>query len=64
MKEKYKEKLKQKGKLKTKVTTYDGVEQMLKAFQGLFKGENTGKALVRAINEQTNWGRLLVDNLH
>jgi NADPH-dependent curcumin reductase CurA len=48
----------EKGQLKTKCTTYDGIEHMLKAFEGLFKGENLGKCLVKAINEQTHWGRI------
>lgn len=47
--------LMQKGELKTKETTYNGFEKMLDAFLGLFKGENTGKAVVKAINVQTNY---------
>lgn len=36
------------GKLKVKETTYDGFGKMREAFYGLFKGENTGKAVVKA----------------
>lgn len=35
------------GKLKTKETVYEGFENMRNAFYGLFKGENTGKAIVK-----------------
>ncbi|CAF1082572.1 unnamed protein product [Brachionus calyciflorus] len=38
----------QEGKLKVKETTYEGFENMRSAFYGLFKGENTGKAIVKA----------------
>jgi NADPH-dependent curcumin reductase CurA len=47
-----------KGQLKAKNHTYNGIENMLAAFQGLFKGENVGKALVKTINEQTHYGNL------
>ena len=30
---------------------------MLEAFQGLFTGENIGKAIVQAVNEKTNYPR-------
>jgi NADPH-dependent curcumin reductase CurA len=36
------------GKLKVKETVYDGFENMRDAFYGLFKGENIGKAIVKA----------------
>jgi NADPH-dependent curcumin reductase CurA len=36
----------QEGKLKTKETEYD-FENMREAFYGLFKGDNTGKAVVK-----------------
>ena len=36
--------------LKFKETVFDGFENMPKAFVGLFKGENTGKAVVKASN--------------
>jgi hypothetical protein len=35
------------GKMKWRETIYDGIEKAPEAFIGLFKGENTGKALVR-----------------
>ena len=35
-------------KLKVKETEYKGFEKMRDAFYGLFKGENTGKAIVKA----------------
>ena len=34
---------------------YVGIESMPKAFVGLFKGENTGKAIVKAVNAHTNY---------
>ena len=37
-----------KGKLKVQETTYEGFDKMRDAFYGLFKGENTGKAIVKA----------------
>lgn len=36
------------GKLKVQETNYDGFDKMREAFYGLFKGENTGKAVVKA----------------
>lgn len=36
------------GRLKTQETVYEGFEKMREAFFGLFKGENTGKAIVKA----------------
>lgn len=36
------------GKLKVKETVYEGFENMRSAFYGLFKGENIGKAIVKA----------------
>ncbi len=38
------------GNLKFKETLFEGFEKMPKAFVGLFKGENTGKAVVKASN--------------
>jgi len=38
----------QEGKLKVQETTYDGFDRAREAFYGLFKGENTGKAIVKA----------------
>jgi NADPH-dependent curcumin reductase CurA len=35
------------GKMKWKETTYDGIDNAVAAFLGLFKGENFGKALVK-----------------
>jgi NADPH-dependent curcumin reductase CurA len=37
-----------KGKLKVRETLYEGFGNMRNAFCGLFKGENTGKAIVKA----------------
>jgi prostaglandin reductase 1 len=48
-------KLIQEGKLKTKETTYVGFEKMFEAFVGLFKGDNTGKAIIKVVNTQTNY---------
>jgi len=39
-----------KGDLKFKETVYEGFEKMPEAFVGLFKGDNTGKAIVKASN--------------
>ncbi|CAF3923397.1 unnamed protein product [Rotaria sp. Silwood1] len=39
-----------KGDLKFKETLYEGFEKMPEAFVGLFKGENMGKAIVKASN--------------
>ncbi|CAF0885145.1 unnamed protein product [Adineta steineri] len=39
-----------KGDIKFKETLFDGFEKMPRAFIGLFKGDNTGKALVKASN--------------
>ena len=36
------------GSLKVQETTYEGFKNMPKAFFGLFKGENIGKAIVKA----------------
>lgn len=36
------------GKLKVKETVYEGFDKMRDAFYGLFSGENTGKAIVKA----------------
>jgi NADPH-dependent curcumin reductase CurA len=36
------------GKLKTTETIIDGFDQLPTALLGLFKGENTGKMLVKA----------------
>ena len=47
-------KLIQQGKIKVKETVYVGIEKMFDAFSGLFKGENIGKAIVKAVNQQTN----------
>jgi NADPH-dependent curcumin reductase CurA len=41
-------KLIQAGKLKVRETVYDGIDKMFDAFSGLFKGENIGKAVVKA----------------
>ncbi len=38
------------GDLKFKETLFEGFEKMPEAFVGLFKGENTGKAIVKASN--------------
>ncbi|CAF0871863.1 unnamed protein product [Adineta ricciae] len=38
------------GELKFKETVFDGFDKMPNAFVGLFKGENTGKAIVKASN--------------
>ena len=38
------------GQLKFKETIFDGFEKMPEAFIGLFKGDNTGKAIVKASN--------------
>lgn len=38
------------GDLKFKETVFEGFEKMPKAFVGLFKGDNTGKAVVKASN--------------
>jgi len=43
------------GKLKVKETRYEGFEKMLEAFVGLFKGDNTGKAVVRSVNAHTHY---------
>ena len=48
-------KLIQQGKIKVKETVYVGIEKMFEAFAGLFKGENIGKAIVKAVNQQTNY---------
>ena len=37
-----------KGRLKTQETTYNSFDKMRDAFYGLFKGENTGKAIIKA----------------
>lgn len=39
-----------KGDLKFKETVFESFEKMPEAFVGLFKGENTGKAIVKASN--------------
>ena len=36
------------GKLKVRETVYEGIENMRTAFFGLFKGDNTGKAIIKA----------------
>ena len=36
------------GKLSYKETVTEGFDNMFDAFMGLFKGENTGKALVKS----------------
>ena len=36
------------GRLKVQETNYEGLKNMPKAFIGLFKGENTGKAIIKA----------------
>ncbi len=36
------------GKLKCKETVTNGFDNMFDAFVGLFKGDNTGKAVVKA----------------
>jgi len=36
------------GKLKVRETVYEGFDNMRSAFYGLFKGDNTGKAIVKA----------------
>lgn len=48
-------KLIQEGKLKVREQVYTGIEHMRDAFLGLFKGENLGKAIVKAVNAQTNY---------
>ena len=48
------------GKLKTKETTYVGFEKMFEAFVGLFKGDNTGKAIIKVVNSQTNYPQILI----
>ena len=35
------------GKLKYRETVTEGFDNMFEAFTGLFKGENTGKAVVK-----------------
>ena len=45
----------QEGRLKVKEQTYVGFENMKDAFLGLFKGENTGKAIVKAVNAFTHY---------
>ena len=44
-----------KGGLKVKEQLYTGIENMRDAFIGLFKGENTGKAIIKATNSHTNY---------
>jgi len=39
----------QEGKIKVQETVYEGFDKMRDAFYGLFKGENTGKAIVKAV---------------
>ena len=39
------------GKLITTETFYDGFDRAVDAFIGLFKGENTGKSLIRVVQE-------------
>ncbi|CAF1457673.1 unnamed protein product, partial [Didymodactylos carnosus] len=39
-----------KGELRYKEEVYDGFDQMPKALAGLFKGDNFGKAIVKASN--------------
>jgi NADPH-dependent curcumin reductase CurA len=41
--------------LKVREQLYPGFEKMPEAFIGLFKGENTGKAIVKAENLHTNY---------
>lgn len=48
-------KLIQQGKVKVKETVYVGIEKMFDAFSGLFLGDNIGKAVVKAVNERTNY---------
>lgn len=45
----------QEKKLKVKEKVYVGFENMKEAFLGLFKGDNTGKAVVKAVNASTNY---------
>ena len=45
----------QKGRLKVKEEVYVGFEKMRDAFFGLFKGENSGKAIIKVVNTQTNY---------
>ena len=45
----------QEKKLKVKEQVYFGFENMKEAFLGLFKGDNTGKAVVKAVNASTNY---------
>lgn len=37
---------------------YDGFENMREAFFGLFKGDNTGKSVIKTKNEMTHYGHL------
>jgi len=36
-----------KGRLQVRETIYEGFDKMREAFYGLFKGKNTGKAIVK-----------------
>jgi prostaglandin reductase 1 len=45
----------QDGDLKVKETVYNGIENMRRAFINIFKGDNYGKTVIKAINEQTNY---------
>ncbi len=38
------------GDIKFKETIYEGFDKMPEAFVGLFKGDNTGKAIVKVSN--------------
>lgn len=51
-------KLIQEGKLKTKENVYIGFEKMREAFYGLFKGDSTGKAIIKTQNKMTHYGNL------
>jgi NADPH-dependent curcumin reductase CurA len=44
-----------KGRLKVREQIYTGFEHMREAFIGLFRGDNIGKAIVKAVNTQTNY---------
>lgn len=48
-------KLIQEGRIKVKEQVYVGFESMREAFYGLFKGDNIGKSVVKAVNTQTNY---------
>jgi NADPH-dependent curcumin reductase CurA len=44
----------QEGKIKAKVDLVDGLENAPRAFQGLLRGENFGKLIVKVAPESAN----------